>query len=88
MFGKFQALVGVNLGLPQLLLPTLYSVGAVIGIPIARQTASVGVSSSKFVRNEGEVIRHNLGWTFILLIYLILIGVGFYYFSPAVLTPH
>ncbi len=74
MFGKFQALVGVQLGFPPLLLPTLNSVGAEIGKPIAPQTASVGVSTSKFVRNEGEVIRHNLGWTFVLLAYLIVIG--------------
>jgi len=65
MFGKFQALVGVQLGMPPLLLPTLNSVGAEIGKPIAPQTASVGVSTSRFVRNEGEVIRHNLGWTVI-----------------------
>src|SRR5207344_1526878 len=79
MFGKFQALVGVQLGLPPLLLPTLNSVGAEIGKPIAPQTASVGVSTSKFVRNEGEVIRHNFGWTLVLLAYLIVIGIGFYF---------
>jgi lactate permease len=79
MFGKFQALVGAQLGMPPLLLPTLNSVGAEIGKPIAPQTASVGVSTSRFVRNEGEVIRHNLGWTLILLVYLIVIGVGFYW---------
>lgn len=86
MFGKFQALVGVQLGLPLLLLPTLNSVGAEIGKPIAPQTASVGVSTSKFVRNEGAVIRHNMGWTFALLAYLIVIGVGFYYVSPALMS--
>lgn len=86
MFGKFQALVGVQLGLPPLLLPTLNSVGAEIGKPIAPQTASVGVSTSRFVRNEGEVIRHNLGWTLVLLVYLIVIGVGFYFLNPAVLA--
>jgi lactate permease len=79
MFGKFQALVGVQLGMPPLLLPSLNSLGAEIGKPIAPQTASVGVSTSRFVRNEGEVIRHNLGWTLILLVYLIIIGVGFYW---------
>ncbi len=86
MFGKFQALVGVQLGFPPLLLPTLNSVGAEIGKPIAPQTASVGVSTSRFVRNEGEVIRHNMGWTFVLLVYLIVIGIGFYIVSPSVLT--
>ena len=86
MFGKFQALVGMQLGMPPLLLPTLNSVGAEIGKPIAPQTASVGVSTSKFVRNEGEVIRHNMGWTFVLLAYLILIAIAFYWFQPGVMT--
>jgi lactate permease len=83
MFGKFQALVGVQLGMPPLLLPTLNSVGAEIGKPIAPQTASVGVSTSKFVRKEGDVIRHNMGWTFILLGYLIIIAVAFYFLRPS-----
>jgi lactate permease len=85
MFGKFQALVGAQLGMPPLLLPTLNSVGAEIGKPIAPQTASVGVSTSQFVRREGEVIRHNIGWTIALLVYLIVIAVGFYLVKPAVL---
>src|SRR6202044_4006014 len=87
MFGKFQALVAVQLGFPTLLLPTLNSVGAEIGKPIAPQTASVGVSTSKFVRREGDVIRHNLGWTFILLGYLVLIAIGCYLLRPAAMTP-
>jgi lactate permease len=83
MFGKFQALVGQILGLPPLLLPTLNSVGAEIGKPVAPQTASVGVSTTRFVRNEGAVIRHNMGWTFVLLAYLILIGVACYWLFPS-----
>jgi len=83
MFGKFQALVGAQLGMPPLLLPTFNSVGAEIGKPIAPQTASVGVSTSKFVRKEGDVIRHNMGWTVILLAYLILIAIAFYLLQPA-----
>jgi len=83
MFGKFQALVGVQLGMPPLLLPTLNSVGAEIGKPIAPQTASVGVSTSRFVRKEGDVIRHNMGWTFILLAYLVVIAVACYLVRPA-----
>src|SRR5262249_60695963 len=78
MFGTFQALVGKVLGFPVLLLPTLNSVGAEIGKPVAPQTASVGVSTSKFVRNEGEVIRHNFGWCIVLLGYLIVIGTEYY----------
>jgi lactate permease len=84
MFGKFQALVGQVLGFPPLLLPTLNSIGAEIGKPIAPQTASVGVSTSRFVRNEGAVIRHNFGWTLVLLAYLILISVACYWFFPGI----
>jgi len=85
MFGAFQASVGKLLGFPLLLLPSLNSVGAEIGKPVAPQTASVGVSTSRFVRNEGAVIRHNMGWTFVLLIYLVAIGVLFYLFAPDVM---
>ncbi len=88
MFGVFQTLVGKTLGFPLLLLPTLNSVGAEIGKPVAPQTASVGVSTSRFVRNEGAVIRHNMGWTFVLLIYLIVIGVACYLFFPGIAELH
>jgi len=90
MFGKFQALVGQVLGFPLMLLPVMNSVGAEIGKPIAPQTASVGVSTSEFVRNEGEVFRHNFGWTLVLLAYLVLIGIACYLFFPgiAALPPH
>jgi len=82
MFGAFQAIVGKLLGFPLLLLPTLNSVGAELGKPVAPQTASVGVSTTRFVRNEGEVIRHNFPWTLVLLGYLIVIGVACYFFFP------
>ena len=88
MFGTFQALVGKVLGFPLLLLPTLNSVGAEIGKPIAPQTASVGVSTSRFVRNEGQVIRHNFGWTLVLLVYLVIIGVACYLFFPDIAVLH
>ena len=65
-----------------LLLPSFNSVGAEVGKPIAPQTASVGVSTSKFVRSEGQVIRHNMGWTLVVLAYLILIALLFYYVFP------
>jgi lactate permease len=84
MFGKFQALVGQVLGFPPLLLPTVNSIGAEIGKPVAPQTASVGVSTSRFVRNEGAVIRHNFGWTLVLLAYLVLISVACYLFFPGI----
>ena len=51
---------------------------------LTRSSASVGVSTSEFVRNEGEVIRHNFGWTLVLLVYLVLIGVACYLFFPGI----
>jgi lactate permease len=36
------------------------------------------------VRNEGAVIRHNFGWTVVLLVYLVLIGVACYLFFPSI----
>ena len=86
MFGAIQMLVGKLLGFPALLLPTLNSVGAEIGKPVAPQTASVGVATTRFVRNEGAVIRHNMGWTFFLLGYLVVIGIACYFFFPGVVT--
>ena len=82
MFGPVQAMTGKLLGLPVLLLPTFNSVGSEVGKPIAPQTASVGVSTSKLVRSEGQVIRHNMGWTLVLLAYLILISILFYFVFP------
>ncbi len=49
------------------------------------QTASVGVSTSKYVRNEGQVIRHNMGWTLVLLAYLILVGLLYYFLLPGLM---
>src|SRR6202043_1087008 len=82
MFGPVQMVTGRLLNLPVLLLPTFNSVGAEVGKPIAPQTASVGVSTSRFVRSEGQVIRHNLGWTLVILAYLIVISAVFYFFFP------
>ena len=82
MFGPVQALTGSLLKLPILLLPSFNSVGAEVGKPIAPQTASVGVSTSKLVRSEGQVIRHNMGWTLVMLAYLIVISAVFYFFFP------
>ncbi len=82
MFGGFQAMVGNLLGFPPLLAPSLNSVGAEVGKPVAPQTASVGVATSRFVRNEGEVIRHNMGWTLFMAAYLIVLGVLFYWVFP------
>ncbi len=86
MFGPVQAVTGRLLNFPVLLLPTLNSVGAEVGKPIAPQTASVGVSTSKLVRSEGQVIRHNMGWTLIVLAYLIVIALVFYYVFPNSMT--
>jgi lactate permease len=86
MFGPVQMVTGRLLNLPVLLLPSFNSVGAEVGKPIAPQTASVGVSTSKLVRSEGQVIRHNMGWTLIVLAYLILIALLFYRFFPRSMT--
>lgn len=86
LFGLVQVQVGRLLGFPVLLLPSLNSVGAEVGKPVAPQTASVGVSTSKFVRDEGQVIRHNMGWTLILLAWLILVGLLYYFLLPGVMA--
>jgi lactate permease len=86
MFGPVQAVTGRLLNLPILLLPSFNSVGAEVGKPIAPQTASVGVSTSKLVRSEGQVIRHNMGWTLVMLAYLMLIALAFYYLFPRVMA--
>jgi lactate permease len=49
---------------------------------VAPQTTSVGVSTTSYVRNEGAAIRHNMGWTLVLLGYLIVIGLLYYLFFP------
>jgi len=82
VFGHFQYTVGKLLGAPVLLFPSLNSIGAEVGKPVAPQTASVGVSTSKFVRNEGEVIRYNMAWTLVMLAYLIGIGCLYYFVFP------
>lgn len=82
LFGAFQLSVGRLLGAPLLLLPSLNSVGAEVGKPVAPQTTSVGVSTTSYVRNEGAAIRHNMGWTLILLVYLIAIGLFYYLVLP------
>jgi lactate permease len=86
MFGPVQAATGKLLNFPVLLLPSLNSVGAEVGKPIAPQTASVGVSTSRFVRSEGQVIRHNMAWTLIVLVYLVGVGLLYYFLFPAVMT--
>ncbi|HEY0804608.1 MAG TPA: L-lactate permease [Pseudonocardiaceae bacterium] len=83
VFGHFQYSVGKLLHAPILLFPSLNSLGAEVGKPIAPQTASVGVATTKFVRNEGQVIRYNMGWTLVILAYLILIGLLFYFVFPS-----
>ncbi|HEX3488378.1 MAG TPA: L-lactate permease [Streptosporangiaceae bacterium] len=82
VFGQFQLSVARLLHAPLLLFPSLNSVGAEVGKPVAPQTASVGVSTTRFVRNEGQVIRYNMGWTLILLVYLIAIGCLYYFWLP------
>jgi lactate permease len=82
LFGGFQYTAGGLLRMPLLLLPSLNSAGAEVGKPVAPQTTSVGVSTSSYVRREGEVIRHNFGWTLVLPGYLIVVGVFYHYVLP------
>jgi lactate permease len=86
VFGQFQYTVATLLHAPALLFPSLNSVGAEVGKPIAPQTASVGVATTRFVRNEGEVIRYNMGWTLVMLVYLILIGLLYYFVFPGAVS--
>jgi lactate permease len=83
VFGQFQLSVGRLLHAPLLIFPSLNSVGAEVGKPVAPQTASVGVATTKFVRNEGQVIRNNMGWTLVILAYLIAIGCLYFFVIPA-----
>ncbi len=85
LFGLVQVQVGRLLGFPVLLLPSMGSAGAEVGKPVAPQTASVGVSTTKFVRNEGQVIRHNMGWTLVVLAWLLLIGLLYYFLLPGLM---
>jgi lactate permease len=86
VFGQFQLTVGRLLGAPVLLFPSLNSVGSEVGKPVAPQTASVGVATTRFVRNEGQVIRYNMGWTLVILAYLIVVGLLFYFVLPGAVT--
>ncbi|HEX6522391.1 MAG TPA: L-lactate permease [Streptosporangiaceae bacterium] len=87
LFGGFQYSVGGLLHMPPLLLPSLNSVGAEIGKPVAPQTASVGVATSKYVRREGQVIRYNLPWTLVMVAYLILIALFYRGVLPSAMQP-
>jgi lactate permease len=87
LFGGFQYSIGGLLHMPSLLLPSLNSVGAEIGKPVAPQTASVGVATSTYVRREGQVIRYNLPWTLVLVAYLILIALFYRGVLPSAMRP-
>jgi lactate permease len=87
VFGGFQLSVAKILGAPLLLFPSLNSVGAEVGKAIASQTASVGVSTTKYVRREGTVIRYNLPGSLAYLIVVIAIGCMYYFWFPSVMRP-
>ena len=82
VFGGFQLSVARILGAPPLLFPSLNSVGAEVGKAIASQTASVGVSTSKYVRQEGTVIRYNLPGSLAYLVIVMAIGCLYYFWFP------
>jgi lactate permease len=83
IFGQFQLTVAKLLGAPLLLFPALNSVGAEVGKAVAPQTASVGVSTTSFVRKEGTVIRYNMPWSLLILLYLIGIACLYYFVLPS-----
>jgi lactate permease len=87
LFGQFQLTVAKILGAPLLLFPSLNSVGAEVGKAVAPQTASVGVSTTSYVRKEGPVIRHNMPWSLVILVYLIAVGCLYYFVIPAAMHP-
>jgi lactate permease len=87
VFGQFQLTVARILGAPVLLFPSLNSVGAEVGKAIASQTASVGVSTSSYVRREGPVIRNNLPGSLAYLALVIGIGCLYYFLLPGAMRP-
>jgi lactate permease len=87
VFGGFQLSVARILGAPLLLFPSLNSVGAEVGKAIASQTASVGVSTSKYVRQEGTVIRYNLPGSLAYLVIVVAIGCLYYFWFPGAMHP-
>jgi lactate permease len=87
VFGQFQLSVARILGAPVLLFPSLNSVGAEVGKAIASQTASVGVSTSSYVRREGPVIRNNLPGSLAYLVLVIGIGCLYYFVLPGAMRP-
>ena len=46
----------------------------------------VGDSDDPLVRNEGVVIRYNMGWTLVILAYLVGIGLLFYFVLPGAVS--
>jgi lactate permease len=87
LFGAYQVTVARISGLPVGLTPALNSVGAELGKPVAPQTASAGVSTTKYVRKEGHVIRNNFPWAIGILVYLIIIGLLYAFLAPHLFVP-
>jgi lactate permease len=87
VFGQFQLTVARILGAPLLLFPSLNSVGAEVGKAVASQTASVGVSTTSYVRREGPVIRHNLPGSLGYLVVVVAIGCLYYFLLPGAMRP-
>ena len=73
IFGKIQYLTGIKLGFPPALLPIANSTGAELAKPIAPQTVSVGVTTSKYIGKEGEIIKNNFKYVLFLVSVLMLI---------------
>jgi lactate permease len=82
LFGPFQAAMGQLLGLPQLLLPSIQTVGGELGKPVAPQTVSAGVSTTEYVRREGEIVRNNMKYSIALVFVLITISIFYWLIYP------
>jgi lactate permease len=82
LFGPFQAAMGQLLGLPPLLMPAIQTVGGELGKPVAPQTVSAGVSTTEYVRREGEVIRNNMKYSIALVFVLIIISIFYWLIYP------
>jgi len=60
-------------------------VGALLVGPLIFGLACV--STTRYVRRESVVIRYNMGWTLVILVYLIAIGCLYYLWVPAAMRP-
>jgi lactate permease len=49
---------------------------------MTRAASRAELARGRWRRSPGSVIRYNMAWTLVILVYLILIGLLFYYVFP------